>query len=73
MKAKQWGITALYNAFFDEPSSKLYKLHAELDKLVMQAYDFKDSDDILEKLLELNLELAEKEKQGETIIGCWAP
>ena len=73
MEAKQWGITALYNAFFDEPSSKLDQLHAELDKLVMQAYDFKDSDDILEKLLELNLELAEKEKRGEAIIGCWAP
>lgn len=73
MEAKQWGITTLYNAFFDEPSSKLYKLHAELNKLVMQAYSFKEKDDILEKLLELNLELAEKEKQGESIIGCWAP
>lgn len=57
----------------DEPSSKLYKLHAELDQLVMQAYNFKNSDDILEKLLELNLELAEKEKRGEAIIGPWAP
>jgi len=28
----------------------------------MQAYGFSDSDDILEKLLTLNLELAEKEK-----------
>jgi SAM-dependent methyltransferase len=72
MEAKQWGITTLYNKFFDEPTSQLYKLHQQLDELVMQAYDFKDSDDILEKLLELNLELAEKEKQGETIIGPWA-
>ncbi|WP_414619120.1 DNA methyltransferase [Calothrix sp. CCY 0018] len=73
MEAKQWGMTALYNAFFNEPSSKLHKLHAELDRLVMRAYNFKDSDDILEKLLELNLELAEKEKRGEAIIGPWAP
>jgi hypothetical protein len=73
MEAKQWGITALYNAFFHEPSSKLSKLHAELDKLAMQAYGFQESDDILEKLLELNFELAEKEKRGESIIGCWAP
>jgi SAM-dependent methyltransferase len=73
METKQWGITALYNAFFHEPSSKLYKLHAELDKLAMQAYGFSESDDILEKLLELNFELAEKEKRGESIIGCWAP
>ncbi|MEP0855728.1 DNA methyltransferase [Trichocoleus sp. DQ-U1] len=73
MEAKQWGITTLYNKFFDEPSSQLYQLHAQLDQLVMQAYGFNPSDDILEKLLQLNLELAEKEKQGETIIGPWAP
>jgi hypothetical protein len=39
----------------------------------MQAYDFNSKDNILEKLLELNLELAEKEKQGKTIVGCSAP
>ncbi|MBD2069538.1 hypothetical protein H6F93_18750 [Leptolyngbya sp. FACHB-671] len=43
------------------------------DRLVMQAYGFNDSDDILEKLLTLNLELAEKEKQGEPVVGSWAP
>ncbi|MGI8501070.1 MAG: hypothetical protein ACR2LR_08005 [Hassallia sp.] len=40
---------------------------------MMQAYDFNPNDDILEKLLELNLELADKEKQGKTILGCSAP
>ena len=39
----------------------------------MQAYQFKPADDILEKLLELNLELAEKEKQGESVVGPWSP
>ncbi|MEA5515916.1 DNA methyltransferase [Nodularia sp. UHCC 0506] len=73
MESKQWGITTLYNKFFNEPSSQLYKLHEQLDKLVMQAYNFKTKDDILEKLLTLNLELAEKEKQGETVIGPWTP
>ncbi|WP_414542490.1 DNA methyltransferase [Nostoc sp. CCY0012] len=73
MESKQWGITTLYNKFFNEPSSQLYKLHEQLDKLVMQAYKFKSNDDILEKLLTLNLELAEKEKQGETVIGPWSP
>ena len=73
MGQRQWGITQLYNEFFDEPASQLAKLHAKLDKLVMQAYGFKDSDDILEKLLELNLELAEKEKNGEPVVGPWAP
>ncbi|MDJ0534436.1 MAG: N-6 DNA methylase [Xenococcaceae cyanobacterium MO_207.B15] len=45
----------------------------QLDKLVMQAYNFKSEDDILSKLLELNLELAAKEKRGETVIGAEAP
>ncbi|AFZ25186.1 N-6 DNA Methylase [Cylindrospermum stagnale PCC 7417] len=73
MESKQWGITTLYNKFFNEPTSQLYKLHSQLDKLVMEAYDFNPKDDILEKLLGLNLELAEKEKQGIKIIGPWAP
>jgi hypothetical protein len=38
----------------------------------MKAYEFQPDDDILEKLLHLNLELAEKENQGESIIGPWA-
>jgi hypothetical protein len=73
MEKKQWGITQLYNQFFHEPSSQLFKLHAKLDQLVMQAYGFNPDDDILAKLLELNLELAEKEKRGEVVVGPWSP
>ena len=73
MEKKQWGITKLYNQFFNEPSSQLYQIHQKLDKLVMEAYHFQADDDILEKLLTLNLELAEKEKRGETFIGPWSP
>ena len=73
MKSKQWGITTLYNKFFDEPTSQLYKLHQQLDKLVMQAYRFNSNDDILEKLLILNLELAEKEKQRINVVGHSSP
>jgi hypothetical protein len=36
----------------------------------MEAYNLTTEDDILAKLLALNLELAEREKQGETIIGA---
>jgi hypothetical protein len=39
----------------------------------MDAYKFKPEDDILEKLLTLNLELTEKEKQGIKIIGLCSP
>lgn len=72
MEKKRWGITQLYNKFFDEPTSQLYKLHSQLDQLVIQAYGFNPKDGILEKLLELNQELAEKEKQGEPVVGPWA-
>ncbi|MEG3923087.1 hypothetical protein [Microcoleus sp. POL10_C6] len=40
---------------------------------VMQAYGFTDSDDILANVLELNLELAEKEKRGEPVVGPCVP
>ena len=73
MEKKQWGITKLYNEYFHEPTSQLSKLHAKLDALVLQAYGFNPGDDLLTKLLELNQELAEKEKQGETVVGPWAP
>ena len=73
MERKQWGITKLYNEYFHEPTSQLFKLHAQLDKLVLQAYSFKPNDDLLEKLLNLNLELADKEKNGVAIVGPWAP
>ncbi|MEB3151608.1 MAG: type IIL restriction-modification enzyme MmeI, partial [Sphaerospermopsis sp.] len=73
METKQWGITTLYNKFFNEPSSQLYKLHQQLDNLVMAAYKIQPEEDILETLLTLNLELAEKEKQGIKIIGPWPP
>jgi hypothetical protein len=68
LKSKHWGITTLYNKFYNEPSSKLYKLHEQLDKLVMEAYKFKPEDDILEQLLKLNQELGDKEKQNQKVI-----
>ncbi len=73
IERKQWGITKLYNEYFHEPTSQLFKLHAKLNQLVLQAYGFKPADDLLEKLLTLNIELAEKENRGEAIVGLWAP
>jgi hypothetical protein len=45
-------------------------LHQKLDQLVREAYHFKSEDNILEKLLELNQECAEKENRGELVIGA---
>jgi len=73
MQQKQWGITKLYNAYFAEPASQLYKLHKQLDAIVLQAYSFAPTDDLLEKLLELNLAIAAKEEGGDRVIGPWDP
>ncbi|MBF2097876.1 MAG: class I SAM-dependent DNA methyltransferase [Gloeomargaritaceae cyanobacterium C42_A2020_066] len=73
MEAKQWGITKLYNAFFHEPTSQLHKLHAKLDALVLQAYGFSPTDDLLDQLLSLNLALAERERQNLPVLGPAAP
>ncbi len=72
MEKENCGITTLYNNYFHEPTSKLSKHHQKLDNLVMKAYGFTPNDDILEKLLTLNLELAAKEQRKEPIIGPWA-
>lgn len=73
MVARNWGITDLYNAYFHEPASQLAKLHQALDSLVFKAYGWKASEDILSNLLDLNLELAEREAAGEKVVGPWAP
>jgi hypothetical protein len=39
----------------------------------MKAYGWKASEDILSNLLDLNLELAEREAAGEKVVGPWAP
>lgn len=69
MERKQWGITQLYNQFFAEPASQLAKLHAQLDQLVRQAYGIKANDDPLQFLLELNVEVAQRETQGLPVVA----
>jgi SAM-dependent methyltransferase len=73
MERKQWGITELYNQFFNESASQLAKLHAQLDQLVCQAYGIKANDDPLKFLLELNLELANRESQGLSVVAPGLP
>jgi hypothetical protein len=73
MERRGCGITKLYNEYFHEPTSRLYKFHQQLDTLALKAYGFKASDNILEKLLTLNLDLAELEQNGQPVVGPWAP
>jgi len=73
MVEQQKGITELYNRYFDEPASKLRKLHDALDALVLKAYGWSAKDDVLSNLLDLNLELAGLEAEGQAIVGPWDP
>ena len=72
MQTKGWGITKLYNEYFHEPASQLTKLHKQLDKLTLEAYHFDPKGDLLEQLLNLNQEIAQKEAHNEPVIGPWA-
>jgi hypothetical protein len=64
MQANQYGITKLYNAFFNEPASQLYKLHKQLDEAVCQVYGWKYDPDknYNEDLFYLNQQLYEAEQ-----------
>jgi hypothetical protein len=73
MVEQQKGITEMYNRYFDEPASKLRKLHDALDALVLKAYCWSAKDDVLANLLDLNLELAELEAEGQSVVGPWDP
>lgn len=76
MVEQQKGITEMYNRYFDEPASKLRKLHDALDALdalVLKAYGWSAKDDVLSNLLDLNLELAELEAEGRSVVGPWDP
>lgn len=58
-KTRDKKITDIYNEFFSEPTSQLYKYHQKLDKAVVAAYGWKytESEDYKQKLLALNIEL----------------
>ncbi|MFP4006921.1 MAG: class I SAM-dependent DNA methyltransferase [Spirulinaceae cyanobacterium] len=73
MVKNNWGITQLYNQEFMNPKSQLSLLHQELNQLVLQAYGWASRDNILENLLQLNLELYQKEQKGEAVIGATCP
>ena len=73
MVDQQKGITEMYNRYFAEPASKLRKLHDSLDAMVLKAYGWSAKDDVLANLLDLNLELAELEAEGQAVVGPWDP
>lgn len=57
----------LYRLLERPGKNPIKDLHAALDKAVMEAYGFKEQEDILAQLLALNLTVAEKENRKEQV------
>jgi N-6 DNA Methylase len=64
MNTRQWGITKLYNAFFDEPTSRLHQLHRKLDEATCKVYSWKydPNKNYNEDLFYLNQKFYEEEQ-----------
>jgi hypothetical protein len=73
MSANGWSLRDLYRTLETAGDNKLRDAHAALDSAVRTAYGMKEKDDILAFLLKLNLELADKESKGESIIAPGLP
>lgn len=73
MQENQYSLRDLYRVMETTPNNPVSEIQEKLDVAVRQAYGMKKNDDILAFLLGLNLSLAEKEKQGEEIVGPGLP
>ena len=67
MDANDWSLRALYKTLETVGTNRLRDAQTALDTTVRAAYGMKPDEDILAFLLQLNLELADKEAKGEAI------
>ena len=67
MQDNGWSLRELYKSLETPGENRLRAAHAALDAAVRAAYGMKPAEDILAFLLKLNLELADKEANGEAI------
>lgn len=73
MKQHRMSLRDLYRVMEETPTNPVSEVQDRLDAAVFAAYGLKKNDDILVFLLTLNLELAEKEANGEEIVGPGLP
>ncbi len=60
-------LRELYRLLEKPGKNNIRDLHKNLDQAVMEAYGFDADKDLLSQLLELNLEVTQKEKDGEEV------
>ncbi len=73
LKDYNMSLRDLYRLIEQPGKNAIRDLHEKLDAAVMEAYGFSKDKDVLEQLLELNLEVAGKEKRGEKVRGAGLP
>jgi len=73
MEENNISLRDLYRMMEDTPNNPVSDIQNNLDKAVRSAYGMKPKDNILEFLLELNLNLSDKEEKGVEIIGPGFP
>ena len=75
VKAREdgWSLRTLYRSLAVAGKNALKDAHLKLDEAVRQAYGFPAGEDMLESLLALNMLLAAREADGETVVGPGLP
>jgi hypothetical protein len=73
MQKHRLSLRDLYRIVETSPNNHVSKLQERLDNAVRLAYGMKKDADILSFLLNLNLELFEKENRGDKIVGPGLP
>ncbi len=64
LKTEKISLRELYRSFENPGKNKIKEIKQKLDKAVSEAYNFDNQKDMLQQLLDLNLEIAENEKQS---------
>jgi len=67
IEQNQLTLRTLYKNLESGGKNKLRDLQTELDSAVIEAYGFDSNKDLLQQLLDLNLEIAAKEKQNQKV------
>jgi hypothetical protein len=73
MKKNDFSLRDLYKSLESPGKNPLRDAHEKLDKVVRDSYGMGKDEDALRFLLELNLDLANKESLGEKIVGPGLP
>jgi len=73
MTKNNWSLRELYQTLDQPGDTPLHKAHANLDLAVRLGYGMKPDEDSLRFLFELNLEVANREASGESVVPPGLP